>query len=227
MLRYAITSRVLLANTEPERARMLTALAAGWSADGVDFIQIRESDLAPADLARLAVELVRAVRKNGAHTKVLINASRETAVSVALESGADGIHLSGGLDADQLATAIAQVREAWPISKNTAARPPMSVSCHSTGEVQAARAAGAALALFAPVFEKLLPGAHALAGQGLESLAEACRAARWPSPYPELPVFALGGVTLENAPQCLAAGAAGIAAIRLFLDGCYEVQASC
>src|SRR5207302_10253518 len=49
------------------------------------------------------------------------------------------------------------------------------------------------------------------APQGLQRLGEVCRAVG-------LPVLAIGGITLENAAACFSAGAAGIAAIRLFQD---------
>src|SRR5439155_319658 len=73
-----------------------------------------------------------------------------------------------------------------------------------------ARAAtnGANFAVFGPVFEKKdAPGSLPA---GLETLREACRA--------DIPVLALGGITLNNARSCLDAGAAGIAAIRLFQE---------
>jgi len=76
--------------------------------------------------------------------------------------------------------------------------------------VQRARDNHADTILFAPVFEKNIAGETITPGQGLNQLRAACLAA---SP---IPVYALGGVTLENAPACLDAGAAGIAGIRLF-----------
>jgi thiamine-phosphate pyrophosphorylase len=46
---------------------------------------------------------------------------------------------------------------------------------------------------------------------GLTVFRESCRLAA------PLPVFALGGVNAANAHQCVAAGAVGVAAIRLFM----------
>lgn len=218
MLLYAITSRILLADTEAERAERLVALAANWSDAGLDFIQIRERDLAAAELLQLAAGIVQAVRRSGSPTRVLVNGNPTGASAIPRQSGADGVHLPSGLAPQQLAAAVAQIRKGWESNLKPVAIPIVSVSCHSTADVLAARAAGATFALFAPVFEKALPGAPTLSGQGLESLAKACTAARQPAPQPELPVLALGGVTLENAAECVAAGAAGIAAIRLFLN---------
>ena len=76
-------------------------------------------------------------------------------------------------------------------------------SCHTLEEV---RAAQADLVTFGPVFESPGKGEPV----GLEALREACEG--------KVPVFALGGVTWENAADCMAVGAEGIAGIRLFQD---------
>ena len=67
---------------------------------------------------------------------------------------------------------------------------------------------GADYVFFGPVFFTPSKARYGLP-QGVGRLAEVCRAT-------DLPVLAIGGVTAENAPDCLQAGAAGIAAIRLF-----------
>jgi thiamine-phosphate pyrophosphorylase len=218
MLLYAITSRILLADSEAERAEKLVGLAAKWAASAVDLVQIRENDLTAAELLGLATKIVQAVHNAGSPTKVLVNTSPEGVSALVLPSGADGVHFPGGFTPEQLAIAVTQIRKDWNSHHKPADGPIVSVSCHTVADIRAARAAGATLALFAPVFEKALRGAPALSGQGLESLAEACTAARQPARQPELPVLALGGVTLKNAAECITAGAAGIAAIRLFLN---------
>jgi thiamine-phosphate pyrophosphorylase len=79
--------------------------------------------------------------------------------------------------------------------------------------VERARDAGVDLIVFGPVFEKRVEGRVVVSGVGLEVLARASRAAGG------IPVVALGGVTMEVTGDCLAAGAAGVAGIRLFRAG--------
>jgi thiamine-phosphate pyrophosphorylase len=81
----------------------------------------------------------------------------------------------------------------------------ISVPCHDLEDIRVAREEQVDLLFFSPVFEKL-----SAQPQGLEALRRACETADG------IPVFALGGVTPANAPACLAAGAAGVAGIRLF-----------
>ena len=76
-------------------------------------------------------------------------------------------------------------------------------SCHTLEEVKAAQAN---FVVFGPVFES--PGKSE--PLGLSMLERACRFGK--------PVYALGGVNWENAADCMAAGAEGIAGIRLFQE---------
>jgi len=213
MLLCAITERRLLAEPEQQRREALLALVRRWARGGVDYIQIREKDLAPGDLLSLASALIAAVRdeQSGSRaqsgssvqrTKVLLNGSPE----IALEANADGVHLPG----NAAAGAAAAAREIFARAGREAI---VSRACHSAEEASEAENGdgAAALLLFAPVYEKSLAGKEAIAGQGLNALADACRAAR------NTPVLALGGITTRNAPACIEAGARGIAAIRLFL----------
>jgi thiamine-phosphate pyrophosphorylase len=127
---------------------------------------------------------------------LLINAGAQGAVEAARACGAAGLHLPGRWQAEQVG---------WARASGI-----VSVGCHSVGEISVARAARADLALLSPIFKtKSHPKAPAL---GLEVLAEGCRMAAG------MPVFALGGVTAENAGECIAAGAAGVAAIRMFME---------
>lgn len=158
------------------------------AASGVEFIQIREKHLSARELARWTELIVRAA----APARVLVN----TRADVALACGAAGVHLPA---------------DAPPPSIWRPLAPPdflFGVSCHTLAELRAAEAEGASFAVFAPVFAPLSKQSTT-PPQGLARLAEAARAVR-------IPVLALGGITWENAPLCLDAGAAGIAGITLF-----------
>jgi thiamine-phosphate pyrophosphorylase len=200
MLRYAITSRALYPGNELEQQAALLREASRWVAEGIDIIQLREKDLPGADIAALARKILQTIAAKASPTIVLINSRPD----IALATGAHGVHLT----AHPNELTIAQVRSLYDSASRTA--PIITVSCHSLEEVHRARVDRADAILFAPVFEKIIAGETITPGQGIDRLRAACLAA---SP---IPVYALGGVTLEKAAACLDAGAAGIAGIRLF-----------
>src|SRR6201995_3635334 len=200
MLRYAITSRALYPGDEHDKQAALLRQASGWIGDGIDFIQLREKDLPAADIAILARKILQAIALVASPTKLLINSRTD----IAIATGAHGVHLPS----DRGELTPVQVRRLYASANLTS--PIVTISCHTLEDARRGREDCASAILFAPVFEKSLPGGRMLQGEGLERLHTACIAA---SP---VPVYALGGVTLENASACMAAGAAGIAGIRLF-----------
>jgi thiamine-phosphate pyrophosphorylase len=209
MLLYYITNRAQFPGSEPARRDRLLekiAEAARW---GIDFIQLREKDLSARDLENITLQAVRVVQENslaekrGVRTRLLINSRMD----IALACGADGVHLRA------CDLSPREVRAGWlgslPNGQACRAQPPtVAVSCHSLAEIFEAREYAADLAVFGPIFEK--PGISKSRPLGLALLQQACAG--------DLPVLALGGVDLDNARLCVRAGAAGIAAIRLFQE---------
>lgn len=157
---------------------------------GVGLVQIREKDLGARqlfDLARAAVALTQTLPG-----RILVNSRAD----VALAAGAHGVHLPAG------SMAAGEIRKIAPPGFL------IGVSCHSSEEVRQAAVEKADFAVFGPVFDTPSKRPYGPA-QGLPRLQEACLGSA-------IPVYALGGVTADNARDCFAAGASGIAAISLF-----------
>jgi thiamine-phosphate pyrophosphorylase len=213
-LLYYITDRTAFAPDEPNRRSRLLEKIAEAARTGVDYIQLREKDLPTRELESLARDAMSAIREarkpaSGpwpATPALLINSRTDVALAV----GADGIHLRS----DDVSPR--DVKAVWECScgadtlvrQHSAQAPLIGVSCHSPEEVAQAAINGASFAVFGPIFEK--QGAPHAPSAGPNQLREACRVS--------IPVLAIGGVTLDNARSCLEAGAAGIAAIRLFQE---------
>jgi thiamine-phosphate pyrophosphorylase len=195
-----VTSRTSLASGAPIPS-LLDKIRAAIEA-GADWVQIREKDLPARELAALAREAgAAAARTRGIAGKPAIFVNDR--LDVALASGASGVHLGR-----ESAPAREVVR--WCRSGNAPADFRIGVSCHSLEETREAESARADYVFFGPVYDT--PSKRTFgAPKGIERLAEACRCVR-------IPVIAIGGVNAENATECLGAGAAGIAAIRMFQE---------
>jgi thiamine-phosphate pyrophosphorylase len=173
--------------------RSLVDRIAAAAGAGVHLIQIRERDLDGRSLTALTRRAVEAVA--GTPARVLVN----DRVDVALAAGAHGVHLRADSVAARRARAMA---------------PPSFVlgrSVHSLSEALDAQRDGSLdYLLFGTVFEtSSKPGA---APAGIDALRRVAAAAT-------LPVLAIGGITVANAPRLAPAGAAGLAAIGMFAQG--------
>ena len=171
-------------------------------AAGIDLIQLREGDLP----GRLMAGLARTVMASaaGSNTRVVVNDRAD----VAIVSGCDGVHLRGD------GPPIQRVRELVVARPGSAARPGsqgrdqlIGRSVHSVDDVRMYAAAD--YLIFGSVFDS-----GPKRGLGLDALREAASVGRG---ICRANVIAIGGVTPARATECIAAGASGIAAIRVFL----------
>jgi len=140
------------------------------------------------ELVTRAVKITR-----GSLTRLLVN----DRVDIALAAGADGVHLTS---ASLPAPVVRRICGPEFL---------IGVSTHSLETARDARDSGADFALFGPVFETDSKRGFG-PPQGLNKLQQVT------SELQSFPVVAIGGITLDNAESCFAAGASGIAGIRLF-----------
>src|SRR5208282_6724891 len=174
---------------------------------GVDWIQLREKDLAAGAYAQLTRQaLVLLQQPYSGHpqfARLLVN----DRLDVALAEHAGGVHLG------ENSLPVGEAKRLLRLPSSAQTRPTdflVGVSCHSLDSAISAAGSGADYIFFGPVFDTPSKAAFG-PPQGLERLAAVCRSI-------SIPVLAIGGITLENAPRCLDAGANGLAAIRLFQD---------
>jgi thiamine-phosphate diphosphorylase len=158
---------------------------------GVDVIQIRERDLDGGPLAGLARSVTARARDTS--TRVLVNDRAD----VAIAAGAHGVHLRA--DGPPVDRVRALGPDDWIVGR----------SVHMPAEAQRASDAGTDYVLFGTVFSGGSKG-HVAGGDRLAALREAARVR-------DVPVIAIGGIDAGRATVCLDAGAAGVAAISIFL----------
>ena len=159
---------------------------------GVDFIQIREKDLADRALFELTRRVVALAEDTAC--RVLVNGRAD----IALAAGAHGVHLpSTGLQIPDLRT--------WLPSNFL-----IGVSVHTMVEIRRACAWNPDYLLMGHIFPTRSKAAFGLP-LGLNRLRKACSGV-------SVPILGLGGITPDSIELVLNAGAAGVAGISLFQD---------
>jgi len=159
-------------------------IAAKALAAGCRWISLREKDLSAAEQAALLAEFLQRAKPYDA--RITLHGDP----AIARQARAHGVHLSAGGDAAHARRLLGD--DAL-----------VGLSIHDAGEASNVDPTCVDYVIAGPVFETASkPGyGPTLGPEGLALIARA-------SP---VPVIAIGGVTPETVPDCLAAGASGIA----------------
>ncbi len=185
-------------DTELTAARGLdpAEVAAHWLEAGVRLIQLRAKSLAFGPMLALADALVGLASQAAA--TIIVNDRAD----VARLAGADGVHLGQG----DLAVADARVV--------LGVRALVGRSTHSPAQVRGACREPVSYVAIGPAFATTTkPNPDPEVGlSGVTEAAAICSGA-------DLAVVAIGGITLERAPEVLAAGATSVAVISDLLVG--------
>lgn len=190
---YLVTDRKRLtpdARTTQDELTALEAFLDEAIEAGVDVIQIRERDVDGGPLCALVNRV--AGRARATSTRVLVNDRAD----VALAAGAHGVHLRAD------GPRAGRVRQIGPLDWI------VGQSVHTSPEARTASQAGADYLLFGTVFSGGSKGD--VPDDRLETLRDITRTIR-------TPVIAIGGIDPARATQGIDAGAAGVAAISIFL----------
>ncbi|MDH3602188.1 MAG: thiamine phosphate synthase, partial [Candidatus Tectomicrobia bacterium] len=127
-------------------------------------------------------------------------------LDVAQALDAAGVHLAGH------SLPVAQARHVLGSDKL------IGVSTHSPEQARDARDGGADFIVFGPVFSTPSKVAYG-PPQGLQQLANIVQTV-------DLPVVAIGGITVTNLPSVLQEGAHGVAMIRAVLEAADPAEAT-
>ncbi|HEY0584111.1 MAG TPA: thiamine phosphate synthase [Chloroflexota bacterium] len=177
--------------TEPRRgASELTRAVALALEGGVDWVQLRDKSSSAASIYTDATVLLPLTEQLGAQLAI------NDRLDVALAVGAQAVHLAGQSLPVDAAVRLANSRVL------------VGRSVHGLDEATQAAAAGADYLTFGHVFPTTShPG---LPPRGLAELEAIVQAV-------DVPVLAIGGITVDNLDHVLATGCAGIAVISAIL----------
>jgi thiamine-phosphate pyrophosphorylase len=207
LLCYVTDRRALRVANPAEAVVALTRKIEEVAAAGVDWVQVREKDLTASELASLTRQSLRIAAKPSAKHASIVRILVNDRLDVAIAERANGVHLGEkSLPVAEAKRLVQSALRHHAIDESFL----IGVSCHSIEAAAAAERDGADYIFFGPVFATPSKAAFG-EPQGLARLTQVCRAV-------SIPVLAIGGIAQGAATACLAAGASGIAAIRLFQD---------